>query len=73
MNQQLITVIIVTASAVLTFLLGQPQGTFSPAVVLVIGALNVALTAISRFLPSPGTPVQVEVVKSASDEGEPSA
>jgi hypothetical protein len=60
-NNQIITIIVVTASAVLNFLLTQPAGTFPQNVLLVIGATSVALTAIARFLPSAGTPVQVEV------------
>ena len=36
MNGNLITVIVVTASAVLNFFLTQPAGTFSPTVLLVI-------------------------------------
>lgn len=63
MNQNIITIIVVTASAVLNFLLTQPPGTFASNVLLVIGAASIALTAISRFLPSSGTPVQVEVTK----------
>lgn len=63
MNQNLITIIVVTASAVLNFLLTQPPGTFPSGVLLVIGAASIALTAISRFLPSQGSPVQVEVSK----------
>lgn len=61
MNGNLITVIVVVASSILSFLLGQPTGTFDPSVVLVLGALNVGLTALARFLPSQGQPVQVEV------------
>lgn len=61
MNQNIITIVVVTASAVLAFLLVQPAGTFPPGVVIVLGAASVALTTISRFLPSQGTPVQVEV------------
>lgn len=63
MNGNIITIIVVTASAVLTFLLTQPPGTFPPSVLLVIGAVNIALAAVSRFLPSSATPVQVEVTK----------
>ena len=63
MSGNLITVVIVTASAVLNFFLVQPEGTFSPTVLLVIGALSVALTTISRFLPAQGSPVQVEVTQ----------
>ena len=63
MSGSLITVIVVTVSAVLNFFLVQPEGTFSPTVLLVIGALSVALTTISRFLPAQGSPVQVEVTQ----------
>lgn len=65
LNGNLITVIVVTGSAVLNFLLTQTPGTFPTSVMLVIGALSVALTAIARFLPSAGTPLQVEVTKQA--------
>lgn len=61
MHGNLITVIVVTASAVLNFLLVQPEGTFSQTTLLVLGAVSIALTTVSRFLPSQGTPVQVEV------------
>lgn len=61
MNGNLITVIVVTLSAVLTYLLGQPSGTFDPGLVLVFGALNVALTAVSRFLPAQNQPIPVAV------------
>lgn len=63
MNGNLITIIVVTASAILNFLLTQPQGTFPQNVLLVIGAASIGLTTISRFLPTSGTPVQVEVTK----------
>lgn len=61
MNGQLITIAVVVGSSILTFLLGQPAGTFDPAIVLVLGALNVGLTALARFLPSQGTPIPVEL------------
>lgn len=61
MNGNAITVAVVVASSILTFLLGQPAGTFTPQTILILGALNVGLTALARFLPSQGTPVQVEV------------
>ena len=70
MNGNLITVIVVTASAVLNFLLTQPAGTFSPGLLLFIGALSIALTTISRFLPSQGSPVQVEVTQKPAEDGE---
>lgn len=63
MSGNLITIGVVTASAVLAFLLVQPAGTFSQQTLLILGAASVALTTISRFLPSQGTPVQVEVTK----------
>jgi hypothetical protein len=66
MNGHIITVIVVTASAVLNFLLTQPAGTFPSNVLLVIGATSVALTAVSRFLPSQGAPVQVEMSASSA-------
>lgn len=65
MNQNAITIIVVTASAILNFLLTQPPGTFSPTVMLVIGALSVGLTAIARFLPTaPSAPQQVQITGS---------
>ena len=70
MNGNLITVIVVTVSAVLNFFLVQPEGTFSPTVLLVIGALSVALTTISRFLPAQGSPVQVEVTQVPPEDPE---
>ena len=63
MSGNLITVVVVTASAILNFLLTQPPGTFSSQVLLIIGAASIGLTTVSRFLPSQGTPVQVEVTK----------
>jgi len=63
MNGNLITVVVVTASAILNFLLTQPQGTFSQQTLLIIGAVSIGLTTIARFLPSQGQPVQVEVTK----------
>ena len=68
MNGHGITIAVVVGSSILTFLLGQPAGTFDPSVVLVLGALNVGLAALARFLPSQQTPVQVEVVPSADPE-----
>jgi len=62
-NQSLITIIVVTASAILNFLLTQPPGTFGQQALLIIGAASVGLTALARFLPSQGSPVQVEVTK----------
>lgn len=65
MNGHVITVVVITLSAVLTYLLSQPPGTIPQTVVLGLGALNVALTAISRFLPTANAPIQVEVTKQA--------
>ena len=65
MNGNIITIIVVTASAVLNFLLTQPAGTFPPNILLVIGAVSIALTAVSRFLPAQGAPVQVQVSPSS--------
>lgn len=69
MNGNAITIAVVVASSVITFLLGQPDGVFPPAIVLVLGALNVALTAVSRFLPSQGTPIPVELKNPPVDGG----
>lgn len=65
MNGNIITVVVVTASAVLNFLLTQPAGTFPQNALLVIGAVSIALTTLSRFLPSQSAPIQVEVTKQA--------
>lgn len=62
----LITAIVITLSAVLTFLLAQPAGTFPPGVVLALGSLNVALVTIARFLPSQGQPIPVELTSSST-------
>lgn len=69
MNQQLITVVILTASAVLEFLKLQSNVAFSPEVMLVLGALSVIVTTVARFLPSPGTPIPVEVTKVPDETG----
>lgn len=63
MSGNLVTIIVVAASAGLNYLLTQPPGTFPPQVLIFIGLASVVLTAISRFLPTSGTPVQVEVTK----------
>lgn len=63
MNGNIVTIVVVAASAGLNFLLTQPPGTFSPQVLIVIGLASVVLTAVSRFLPSSAAPVQVEVTK----------
>ena len=64
MNQNAVTIVVVTASAILNFLLTQPPGTFSPTAMLVIGALSVGLTAVARFLPSANQPQQVQITGS---------
>lgn len=61
MNQNVVTIIVVTASAVLNFLLTQPAGTFPQNVLLILGATSVALTAISRYLPTAETTQKVEI------------
>lgn len=61
MNANAVTVIVVVASAILNFLLTQPAGTFPPNVLLIIGALSIGLTTLSRFLPTPGTTQKVEI------------
>lgn len=61
MNANAVTVIVVVASAILSFLLTQPPNTFSPQVLLILGALNIGLTALSRFLPTPNQPTKVEI------------
>lgn len=62
MNGHALTVIVVTASAILNFLLTQPAGTFSQTTLLVIGAASIGLTTLSRFLPStPPPPQKVEI------------
>lgn len=76
MNTNAVTIIVVTASAILNFLLTQPPGTFSPTVMLVIGALSVGLTAIARFLPSGTQPTQVQItgtvpVTATDEHGQP--
>jgi hypothetical protein len=65
MNGNILTVIVVVASAILNFLLTQPPGTFTPQVLLVIGAASIGLTTLARFLPSQGAPVQVEVASTS--------
>jgi hypothetical protein len=60
-NANVTTVIVVVASAILNYLLTQPPNTFSPQVLLVIGALSIGLTALSRFLPTPGQTQKVEI------------
>lgn len=61
MNKNAITIAVVTASAILNYLLTQPAGTFSSQVLLVIGALSVGLTAVSRYLPTESTTQKVEI------------
>jgi len=61
MNQNVVTIIVVTTSAVLNYLLTQPAGTFSSQTLLIIGAISIALTAISRFLPAQGATQKVEI------------
>lgn len=61
MNQNLITIGVAVASAVVTFLLAQPDVTFPAAVKVALGALNIGLTVLARFLPSQGQPIPVEV------------
>jgi hypothetical protein len=61
MNANAITVIVVTASAILNFLLTQPPNTFSPTALLVIGAASIGLTTVSRFLPTQGSTQKVEI------------
>lgn len=65
MNGNIVTIVVVTASAILNFLLTQPPGTFSPQILLVIGAASIGLTTLARFLPSQGAPVQVQVQPSS--------
>jgi hypothetical protein len=61
-NRNVVTIVVVTASAVLNYLLTQPAGTFSQQVLLVIGAMSVALTAVARYLPTaPPEPTQVQI------------
>lgn len=66
MNQKLITIAVTTAAAVVAFLLSQPDETFSQGVKLALGAASVALTVVARYLPSEGTPVQVEVTNAVA-------
>lgn len=61
MNANVITVIVVTASAILNFLLTQPAGTFSQQTLLIIGAVSIGLTTVSRFLPTQGQTQKVEI------------
>jgi len=61
MKGNAITIVVVVSSSVISYLLVQPAGTFPPSVVLLIGAVNIALTTLSRFLPSQGQPIPVEV------------
>lgn len=61
MNSNAVTVVVVTASAILNFLLTQPAGTFSAQTLLIIGALSIGLTTLSRFLPTTGTTQKVEI------------
>lgn len=61
MNANAITVIVITASAILSYLLAQSPSPFSASTLLVIGAANIGLTTLSRFLPSPGTTQKVEI------------
>jgi hypothetical protein len=51
-NEKVVTIVVVTASAVLNYLLTQPAGTFSQQTLLIIGAVSIALTAIARYLPT---------------------
>lgn len=68
MNGNIVTIFVVTASAILNFLLTQPSGTFQPNVLLVIGAASIGLTTLARFLPSQGQPVQVQVTGTPGGE-----
>ena len=61
MNANAVTVIVVTASAILNFLLTQPPNTFSAQTLLIIGALSIGLTTVSRFLPTQGATQKIEV------------
>ena len=61
MNANAVTVVVVTASAILNFLLTQPAGTFSSQTLLIIGALSIGLTTLSRFLPTGGQTQKIEV------------
>lgn len=65
MNGNIITVVVVTSASVIAYLLTQPPGTFPQSVVIALGALSVALTTLSRFLPTQNAPLQVEVTKQA--------
>ena len=47
---QVVAVLVVVASAVLAFLLGQSDVTFDPVVKLVLGAANVAVTTLALYL-----------------------
>jgi hypothetical protein len=61
-NEKVVTIVVVTASAVLNYLLTQPAGTFSQQTLLIIGAVSIALTAIARYLPTaPAAPTQVQI------------
>lgn len=42
--------LILVLSAVIAYLLAQPQGTFDQGITLVLGALNVALTTLALYL-----------------------
>lgn len=61
MNGQTITIAVLVAQAVITYLLAQPEVVIPPLVKVILGAAAVGLTAFARFLPSPGTPVAVTV------------
>jgi hypothetical protein len=60
-NANAITVFVVVASAILNFLLTQPAGTFPQNVLLIIGAVSIGLTTLSRFLPTPNQTQKVEI------------
>ena len=61
MNANAVTVIVVTASAILNYLLTQPPNTFSPVTLLILGAASIGLTTVSRFLPTQGQTQKIEV------------
>jgi hypothetical protein len=58
MNANAVTVVVITASAILSYLLAQSPSPFSPATLLIIGAANIGLTTLSRFLPTVPAPAQ---------------
>lgn len=67
MSGNLITILVLTASAVLEFLKLPHEGIeFSPEVLLVLGVLSIIVATVARFLPAQGTPIPVTL---KSDEG----